>query len=812
MFTTKEEFKQIFQDNVVSKLGKPLEEVSHEDVYTILSRMMREFAGREWAATNRELRQDQEKQVYYLSLEFLIGRLLGNNLLNMGMFHIVQDGLAELGISLDDIEEQEADAGLGNGGLGRLAACFLDSLASLGYAGHGCGIRYRYGLFEQKIVDENQVELPDDWLQKGFEWEVRRADRRVEVRFGGQVETREEEGQLRFSLRDYEAVWAIPYDVPVIGYRGGKDDYHINTLRLWSAEPVREMANRNLGGSSNYYSYLNYNRSVESISEFLYPDDSHYEGRLLRLKQQYFLCSAGLQSILRTYDKLNVSYDQLPDKIAIHINDTHPTLVIPELMRILMDEKGYSWDRAWDITTRTVSYTNHTILSEALEKWPAQMIRDLTPRVYMIIDEINARFCRLLMDKYPDDPDRVAHMAIVYDDQVKMAHLAIAGSYSINGVAALHTDILKEREMRNFYELYPQRFNNKTNGITHRRWLMHANPQLSDLISESIGKRWITHPQELTNLIKFSEDASFQQQVAGIKQHNKQRLAQYIEQKYGTVVNTESIFDVQIKRLHAYKRQLLNILHVMYLYNQIKSMPSQSTVPRTFIFGAKAAPGYYLAKSTIKLINRVANVVNNDPDVKDKLNVFFLENYSVSLAEKIIPAADISEQISTASKEASGTGNMKLMMNGALTVGTMDGANVEMFEMLGNANMFIFGLSADEVMNYYQHGGYVARDVYNSDPRIREVVDQLIVPGAFAYNSYEFESLYRSLLDSNDEYFMLKDFDSYAESHVQIEAAYRNQKEWLKKSIHNIAHSGKFSSDRTISQYAAEIWKIKPIH
>ncbi|MEW4369540.1 glycogen/starch/alpha-glucan phosphorylase [Paenibacillus kandeliae] len=811
MFTTKEEFKQIFQNNVVSKLGKPLEEVSHEDVYTILSRMMREFAGREWAATNKDLRQDQEKQVYYLSLEFLIGRLLGNNLLNMGMFRIVQEGLSDLGISLDDIEEQEADAGLGNGGLGRLAACFLDSLASLGYAGHGCGIRYRYGLFEQKIVDENQVELPDDWLQKGFEWEVRRADRRVEVRFGGQVETRDEDGQLHFSLRDYEAVWAIPYDVPVIGYRGEKKDYHINTLRLWSAEPMREMANRNLGGSSNYYSYLNYNRSVESISEFLYPDDSQYEGRLLRLKQQYFLCSAGLQSILRTYDKLNISYDQLPNKIAIHINDTHPTLVIPELMRILMDEKGYGWDQAWDITNRTVSYTNHTILSEALEKWPAQMIRDLTPRVYMIIDEINTRFCRLLMDKYPNDPDRVAHMAIIYDDQVKMAHLAIAGSYSINGVAALHTDILKEREMRNFYELYPQRFNNKTNGITHRRWLMHANPQLSDLVSESIGKRWITHPQELTSLIKFSEDASFQQKVADIKHHNKQRLAQYIEQKYGAVVNTDSIFDVQIKRLHAYKRQLLNILHVMYLYNQIKSMPSQNTVPRTFIFGAKAAPGYYLAKSTIKLINRVANVVNNDPDVKDKLNVFFLENYSVSLAEKIIPAADISEQISTASKEASGTGNMKLMMNGALTVGTMDGANVEMFEMLGNANMFIFGLSADDVMNYYQHGGYVARDVYNSDPRIREVVDQLIVPGAFAYNSYEFESLYRSLLDSNDEYFMLKDFDSYAEAHVQIEAAYRNPKEWLKKSIHNIAHSGKFSSDRTISQYAAEIWKIKPI-
>ncbi|MFD1888072.1 glycogen/starch/alpha-glucan phosphorylase [Paenibacillus wenxiniae] len=811
MFNTKEEFKQVFQHNVVSKLGKPLEEVSSEDVYTILSRMMREFAGSEWASTNHELRQDAEKQVYYLSLEFLIGRLLGNNLLNMGLFDIVKDGLADLGIALDEIEEQEADAGLGNGGLGRLAACFLDSLASLGYAGHGCGIRYRYGLFEQKIVDGNQVELPDDWLQKGFEWEVRRADRKVEVRFGGYVETGEENGELHFSLRDYEAVWAIPYDVPVIGYRGNQTDSHVNTLRLWSAEPMPEMANRNLGGSGNYYSYLNYNRSVESISEFLYPDDSHYEGRLLRLKQQYFLCSAGLQSILRTYDKLNLSYDHLPNKIAIHINDTHPTLVIPELMRILVDEKGYAWDKAWNIVCRTVSYTNHTILSEALEKWPAQMIRDLIPRVYMVIDEINKRFCKLLMEKYPNDPERVAHMAIIFDDQVKMAHLAIAGSYSINGVAALHTDILKEREMRNFYELYPERFNNKTNGITHRRWLMHANPELNDLITESIGSRWKTHPKELVGILKYSEDAAFQSKIAAIKQHNKQRLAHYIEQKYDVTVNTDSIFDVQIKRLHAYKRQLLNILHVMYLYNQIKSMPSVSMVPRTFIFGAKAAPGYYLAKNTIKLINRVASVVNNDPDVKDKLNVFFLENYSVSLAEKIIPAADISEQISTASKEASGTGNMKLMMNGALTIGTMDGANVEMYDMLGDDNMFIFGLNADEVMDYYQHGGYSARDVYNSDPRIKEVVDQLVTPGPFASNTYEFASLYQSLIDGNDEYFMLKDFDSYAESHVQIEAAYRNQKAWLKKSIHNIAHSGKFSSDGTIQQYASEIWKIKPV-
>jgi starch phosphorylase len=811
LFTSKESFKSIFQDNVVSKLGKTLEEVSSEDVYTILSRMIRESAGKEWAATNREFKDNEEKQVYYLSLEFLIGRLLGNNLLNMGVLEIVQEGLEDLGVSLSEIEEQEADAGLGNGGLGRLAACFMDSLASLGYAGHGCGIRYKYGLFEQKIVDGNQVELPDNWLQKGNEWEVRRDDRKVEVRFGGNVQVHEKDGELEFSLHDYEGVWAIPYDVPVIGYKGNKESSHMNTLRLWSAEPMREMASRSSSSGGNYYSYLDYNRSVESISEFLYPDDSQYEGRLLRLKQQYFLCSAGLQSILRTYDKLGLSYEELPKKIAIHINDTHPTLVIPELMRILLDEKGYGWDTAWEIVTKTVSYTNHTILSEALEKWPTHMVRELLPRVYMIIEEINTRFCGMLMDKYPNDPDRVAHMAIVFDDQVKMAHLAIAGSHSINGVAALHTDILKQREMKNFYELYPDRFNNKTNGITHRRWLMHANPELSQLVSESIGTRWITHPQEMVGILKYSEDASFQERTAQIKLNNKQKLASYIEQKYDVKVNTDSIFDVQVKRLHAYKRQFLNILHIIHLYHQIKAMPSLDMVPRTFIFGAKAAPSYYLAKSTIKLINSVANVVNNDPDVKDKLNVFFLENYSVSLAEKIIPAADVSEQISTASKEASGTGNMKFMMNGALTVGTLDGANVEMHEMLGDNNMFIFGLHANQVMDYYQHGGYNARDIYNSDSRIQEVMNQLIERGPFTNHNNEFDILYRSILDMNDEYFVLKDFSTYTEAHVQIDLAYRNRKEWLKKSIHNIGHSGKFSSDLTIGQYASEIWKIKPV-
>ncbi|MEK3866583.1 glycogen/starch/alpha-glucan phosphorylase [Paenibacillus sp. FSL H7-0716] len=808
MFNDKETFKQVFRETLISKLGKPLEEASNADVYKILGNMIRENAGKNWADTNQKYKTDKDKQVYYFSMEFLIGRLLGNNLLNMGVLEVVREGLADLGFSLQDIEEVEADAGLGNGGLGRLAACFLDSLASLQYAGHGCGIRYKYGLFEQKIVDGYQVELPDYWLQNDNVWEVRREDKQVEVRFWGVIETREENGRLIFEHSQYEAVRAVPYDVPIIG----ADRRHVNTLRNWSAESITQPT-RTFGpfAGSDYHKFLEYKRSVESISEFLYPDDSQYEGKLLRLKQQYFLCSAGLQSILRTFGKLGLPIQSLPDKVALHINDTHPTLVIPELLRILMDVHGLGWDEAWSITTRMVSYTNHTILSEALEKWPIQMVRDLLPRIFLIIEEINARFCGELMSRYPGDQDRISQMAIIHDDQVRMAHLAIVASHSVNGVAALHTEILMKREMRLFNEMYPHRFNNKTNGITHRRWLMHANPDLANLINQSIGTRWMSHPQEMIGLIKYCEDASFQEQVASIKRRNKLKLAEYIYSKHSVHVDPDSIFDVQVKRLHAYKRQLLNILHILHMYNQIKDNPSMDMVPRTFIFGAKAAPSYHLAKRIIKLINTVAEAVNKDPDVKGKIRIFFLENYSVSLAEKIIPAADISEQISTASKEASGTGNMKFMMNGALTVGTMDGANVEMHEMVGDNNMFLFGLRAEQVMDYYQHGGYHARDIYNGDSRVKEVLDQLVNPGPICCHGAEFETIFHSLLDNNDEFFVLKDFASYVETHVEIDRAYRNRQEWLKKSIINIGHSGKFSSDNTISRYAAEIWNISPV-
>lgn len=807
MFNDKESFKQAFREKLVGKLGKPLDEAKNADVYLILGSMIRERAGQSWVDTNMKYRADRNKQVYYFSMEFLIGRLLGNNLLNMGVLDVVRAGLADLGFDLEEVEEEEADAGLGNGGLGRLAACFMDSLASLGYAGHGCGIRYKYGLFEQKIVDGFQVELPDYWLQKDNVWEVRREDKAVEVRFWGRIETDKVGERLVFEHKDYETVRAVPYDVPLIGAGNG----HVNTLRNWSAESIIQPSKALGTRGSDYHKFLEYKRSVESISEFLYPDDTQYEGKLLRLKQQYFLCSAGLQSILRTFDKLELPYSELPERVALHINDTHPTLVIPELLRILMDEKGMEWDEAWNVTTRMVSYTNHTILSEALEKWPVSMVRELLPRIHMIIEEINARFCAELLAKHPGDYGRLEQMAIIYADQVRMANLAIVASYSVNGVAALHTDILRKREMRLFDEYFPHRFNNKTNGITHRRWLVHANPALAGLINESIGTRWMTHPQEMIGLIKYCEDASFQDKAAAIKRANKLRLASYITSKHGVKVDPDSIFDVQVKRLHGYKRQLLNILHVLHLYNVVKANPSMDMVPRTFIFGAKAAPSYYSAKQTIKLINTVADVVNNDPDIAGKIRVFFLENYSVSLAEKIIPAADVSEQISTASKEASGTGNMKFMMNGALTVGTMDGANVEMHEMVGAENMFLFGLRAEQVMDYYQHGGYYARDIYNSDSRIKEVVDQLVTPGPVCCQHQEFEQLYHSLLDHNDEYFVLKDFADYVETHVEIDRSYRNTREWLKKSIINIGHSGKFSSDNTISRYAAEIWNISPV-
>lgn len=806
MFVDKETFKKEFIETLEYNSSKVLEEASPINLYHTLGTMVRSYVSKNWISTNKQYQQSSEKQVYYFSMEFLMGRLLQSNLLNLKTLNLVKESLLELGIDLDLIAEQEHDAGLGNGGLGRLAACFLDSLASLELPGHGCGIRYRYGLFEQKLVDGYQVELPDYWLKEDYVWEVRRSDRAVHVRFGGSVAMEEINGVLSFQHKNYENVLAVPYDVPVVGF----DNKTVNTLRLWSAEPVMNDREIHTSNRENYYQFLNYKRSIESISEFLYPDDSHFEGKKLRLKQQYFLVSAGLQSILKGYiQKPNADIRDLPDYIVFHINDTHPALIIPELMRILIDEENFSWDVAWEITTKSCAYTNHTTLVEALEKWPVSLFQELLPRIYMIVEEINERFCHDLWEEFPGENERISDLAIVADNEVRMAHLAIVGSFSVNGVAKLHTEILKKREMQNFYTIFPEKFNNKTNGITHRRWLMNANPKLTAYITEAIGTRWIKQPRDLIGLLKIANDASFQEKVSAVKLENKLALASFIKDQTGIIVDEHSIFDVQVKRLHAYKRQLLNIFHVMELYNQLRENPNLDMVPRTFIFGAKAAPSYFFAKKIIKLINTVANVVNNDPYIQGKLKVVFLKNYSVSMAEKIIPAADVSEQISTSSKEASGTGNMKFMMNGALTVGTLDGANVEISDMVGRENIFIFGLTSEEVLNYYSYGGYVARNIYNNDHRIRTVLDQLM-DGFFGNDKVEFKDIYYQILSNNDEYFVLKDFDSYVEAHQIVDLTYRNKAEWLQKSIVNIAHSGKFSSDRTISEYATDIWGIRP--
>ncbi|WP_047151091.1 glycogen/starch/alpha-glucan phosphorylase [Aneurinibacillus tyrosinisolvens] len=806
MFSSKEVFKEEFIEKLESMQGKTVEEATNIDKYQALGHMIREYSNKNWMATNTCYFEKHEKQVYYFSMEFLLGKLMESNLMNLGVRGVCEEGLHELGIRLDDIEAQEPDAGLGNGGLGRLAACFLDSLASLHLPGHGCGIRYKYGLFEQKIVDGYQVELPEYWLKEGNIWEIRRSNLAVEVRFGGEVRMEEQNGRWYFLHEKYESVLAVPYDVPVIGYKNKT----VNTLRLWSAESnIRDFDFQTLN-KRDYHKILEYKRSVESISELLYPDDSNHEGKILRLKQQYFFVSAGLQSIIRSYRKLEDTLVDFHRKVAIHINDTHPALAIPELMRILMDEEGMDWDEAWKITVQTISYTNHTTLSEALERWPVDIFKPLLPRIYMIVDEINERFCRELWEKYPGDWERIHKMAILADGQVKMAHLAIAGSHSVNGVAEVHTEILKAREMKEFYELSPDKFNNKTNGITHRRWLLNTNPRLAGLITETIGDRWIQHPAELLHLRKAANDNSFQERTAQIKQQNKENLARMIKDKSGLLVDTQSIFDVQVKRLHAYKRQILNVLHIMDLYNRLRANPNLDTVPRTFIFGAKAAPGYHLAKSVIKLINTVAAKVNRDKTIQGKLKIVFLENYRVSLAEKIIPAADISEQISAASKEASGTGNMKFMMNGAITLGTLDGANVEIHREVGDNNIFIFGLTVEEALSCYAGGGYRAKDIYNRDLRIKTVLDQL-VNGFFSDDGVQFNDIYYSLLTNNDEFFVLKDFSSYARAHQMVDDAYRNKKRWYEMSIINIAHSGKFSSDRTVSEYAEHIWNIHPV-
>ncbi|WP_227001820.1 glycogen/starch/alpha-glucan phosphorylase [Virgibacillus necropolis] len=805
---TVEKFTEKIIKEVKNNTGKTIQDAQDKEIYYAIASIVNEQIIPQWSETNKKYEKINNKQVYYLSLEFLVGSLLESNLLNCGMLDVANQTLQKLGLNAEKIYAKERDAGLGNGGLGRLAACFLDSLASLNYAGHGFGIRYRYGLFEQRIIHGNQIELPDNWLKDLYPWETRREAEAVCIHFRGEVDMlKKNDGNLEFKHKDTDKVMAVPYDIPVVGYQNKV----INTLRLWSAEPVGgDQQDSITEEGSKYYQELDHQHSIEQISGFLYPDDSKLEGKELRLKQQYFLVSSSLQTIIKAYKKNNQrSLKYLPEKAVIQINDTHPTLAIPELMRILMDEEHLSWENAWNITTRVIAYTNHTTLSEAFETWPVGMMEYLLPRIYMIIDEINERFCKGIWFDHEVLRDEIPELAIIADEQVHMARLAIVGSFSVNGVAPLHTEILKKQEMKHFYTLFPNRFNNKTNGITHRRWLLKANPKLSELISDVIGPQWIHRPKQLISLVKYSSDAAFLEKIAQVKYENKRILADLIYDRNGIVVDDQSIFDVQVKRLHEYKRQLLKVFHIIYLYNELKLNPNMDITPRTFIFGAKAAPSYHLAKEVIKLINKVASIVNNDSTIRDKLKVVFIENYNVSLAERIIPATDISEQISTAGKEASGTGNMKLMMNGALTVGTLDGANVEIKKAVGDANIFIFGLTADEVLNYYEHGGYSAMDIYNTDDRIRTILDQL--NKGFGSDEIEFKDLYYNILYHNDPYFVLKDFEPYLETHEHVERVYRDKLRWLQMNVTNIAYSGKFSSDRTIKEYATEIWKIKQV-
>ncbi|GMB01461.1 glycogen/starch/alpha-glucan phosphorylase [Pelosinus sp. IPA-1] len=808
MLINKESFKKLYCAKLQALHGESIDETSTYDQYVALGSLLRDYISPNWIKTNRQYRFRGEKQLYYFSIEFLLGKQLEMNLINMGLREVCEKGLAELGIDLNTLLDEEPEAGLGNGGLGRLAACFLDSMAALGFPGHGCGIRYTYGLFEQKIVENYQVELPDNWLKDGYIWEYRKPDKSVEVKFGGQVVGREDaDGRIHFVQENVEVVLAVPYDVPMVGYHVNT----VNTLRLWSAELAQSDVNLTSCNREDYIKALEYKNSVERISKYLYPDDTFVEGRLLRLKQEYFFVSAGLQSIIRRFKRTYWSFHSFPEKIGVHINDTHPALAVPELMRILIDVEGLGWDEAWRITTRTISYTNHTVMPEALETWPVDLFKSLLPRIYMIIEEINKRFCQELWDRYPGQWGYIGDMAIISYGLVHMARLAVVGSYSVNGVAKLHTQILQKYIMHKFYEYDPRKFNNKTNGITHRRWLLKANATLAELINKSIGENWISNPSELLLLRRFDHDVAFKEQLADIKRRNKEKLAQIIQEKYNITVNTQSIFDVQIKRIHAYKRQILNVLHIMHLYNQLKENPNLDIMPRTFIFAGKAAPGYYIAKQTIKLINSLGAIINNDKTIQDKLKVVFMENYGVSIGEIVFPAADVSEQISTASKEASGTGNMKFMMNGAVTIGTLDGANIEIEEAVGPENIIIFGLTAEQALAYYAHGGYNAWDIYNQDGRVKKVMEQL-VNGFLHGEKEEFRPLYDYLLRNNDEFFVLKDFSAYAEAQRLLDAKYRNQEQWRSMCLHNVAHSGIFSSDRTIQEYSYKIWNLKKSH
>ena len=810
----KEAFKKDVEQNVKQLFRKTVDEASQQELYQAVSYVVKDAIIDDWIATQKQYEEDDPKIVYYMSMEFLLGRALGNNLINMTAYKEVKEALEEMGLNLNELEDQEPDPALGNGGLGRLAACFLDSLASLGYAAYGCGIRYRYGMFKQKIKDGYQEERPDNWLKNGNPFELRRPEYAKEVRFGGniRVEYDDKTGDIRFKQENYESVLAVPYDYPIVGY----DNHIVNTLRIWDAEPIVDFQLDSFD-RGDYHKAVEQQNLAKTIVEVLYPNDNHYAGKELRLKQQYFFVSASLQAALTKYKKHHDDIHKLPEKMTIQMNDTHPTVAVAELMRLLLDEEGLGWDEAWEITSKTCAYTNHTIMSEALEKWPIDLFSRLLPRVYQIIQEIDRRFVAKIREMYPGNEEKVAKMQILRDGQVKMAHLAIVAGYSVNGVARLHTEILKKQELRDFYEMMPQKFNNKTNGITQRRFLMHGNPLLADWVTDKLGtKDWITDLSLMSGLKKWVDDEEALKEFMSIKYENKVRLAKYIKEHNGIEVDPRSIFDVQVKRLHEYKRQLLNILHVMYLYNEIKEHPEISFYPRTFIFGAKASAGYIRAKQIIKLINSVADVVNNDRSINGKLKVVFIEDYRVSNAEIIFAAADVSEQISTASKEASGTGNMKFMLNGAPTLGTMDGANVEIVEEVGAENAFIFGLSSDEVINYENNGGYNPMDIYNSDADIRRVVNQL-VDGTYSQGDKEmYRDLYNSLLTAQggskaDTYFILKDFRSYADTQKKVEEAYRDKDRWAKMALLNTASCGKFSSDRTIQEYVDDIWHLDKV-
>ena len=808
----KDLFKRSVVYNVKTLYRKTLEEASPQQIFQAVAYAIKDAVIDHWLESQKEYEKQDPKTVYYLSMEFLMGRALGNNMINLQAYDQVKEALEELGLDLNAVEDQEPDAALGNGGLGRLAACFLDSLATLGYAAYGCGIRYRYGMFKQEIRDGYQVEVPDNWLKDGNPFELRKPEYAKEVKFGGYVNVHvDENGRNNFVQEGYQSVRAIPYDLPIVGYGNGI----VNTLCIWDAEAVNcfQLDSFDKG---DYQKAVEQENLARNIVEVLYPNDNHYAGKELRLKQQYFFVSASVQEAVAKYMRKHDDVRKFHEKVTFQLNDTHPTVAVAELMRILMDEYYLTWDEAWAVTTKTCAYTNHTIMAEALEKWPIELFSRLLPRIYQIIEEINRRFVEKIQQMYPNNQEKIRKMAIIYDGQVKMAHLAIAAGYSVNGVARLHTEILEKQELKDFYEMMPEKFNNKTNGITQRRFLLHGNPLLAKWVTAHVGDEWITDLPQISRLKIYADDEKAQCEFMNIKYQNKVRLAKYILEHNGIEVDPRSIFDVQVKRLHEYKRQLLNILHVMYLYNQLKDNPEMDFYPRTFIFGAKAAAGYYNAKMTIKLINSVADVINNDPTIHGKLKVVFIENYCVSNAEIIFAAADVSEQISTASKEASGTGNMKFMLNGALTIGTMDGANVEIVEEVGKENAFIFGLSSDEVIQYENYGGYDPNEIFNNDPDVRRVLMQLI-NGFYAPNDPDrFRSLYNSLLNTistakADTYFILKDFRSYAEAQKRVEAAYRDEKGWAKSAILNVACSGKFTSDRTIQEYVDDIWHLDKV-